>query len=371
VFAKKRGVTQKASDWTANEATANLTVSTKVAGQIIPNKTSFTFAANQIELDEFSLIAGKCEYIGREGIQFYPQELQVFRYDSPGHRPGTVWLRNIQVQKAQHKVPPMRVLLETTYLRPLITAPLIETFGYRYDGLLVAFPYDAETPTKPIEPEILADTSPFLLAYYKKHRETIESLSSFNTRIRGPNPGAFYGLARTGPYSFADAYIAFRKDTKWCATVVSSQPTPWGRKRQVVFQSHAVSMCEREDGKLIDEDEAHYICAIFNAPVVERFIAGSSDNRSFNVRPPICVPLYNRGDRRHARLTAISREAHLNSESIDALRAESEDIYLSLCREEAYDAEVARSRLDGIEDGTVILRDGDGLQKELDRLLVS
>ena len=287
--------------------------------------------------------------------QFYPQELQLFHYVDEGPRADTVRLANVQVKKARHRVPKQKVLLETTYLYPLVTAPEIKPFKYNYDGLLVAFPYDAATPTKPIEPTELGEKSPLLLGYYEKHRDMIESLSQFNAKIRGPNPGAFYGLARTGPYSFADVYVAFRKDTQWCAAVVSSQSVPWGGEKRFVFQSHAVSVCERQSGSHITENEAHYVCAILNAPLVVRFIAGTSDNRSFKVRPPIFVPLFDPDDDRHLELARLSREAHTHPESISKVLEAIERIYLTLCGDETFDAMIAKDRLDDIEAGKVKL----------------
>ena len=368
-YKKRKGTARKATAWKAADATDNLVVSHGVAGQIIPGSTAFTFARDQIELDEFGLVAGKCEYIGREGIQFYPQELQLFHYVEDGPRVGTVRLTNVQTKKAQHRVPKQRFLLETTYLFPLVTAPKIKPFQYNYDGLLVAFPYNAATPTRPIAPAELGETSPLLLGYYEKHRDMIESLSPFNAKIRGPNPGAFYGVARTGPYRFADVYVAFRKDTQWCAVVVSSQSVPWGGERRFAFQSHAVSISERLGGGQITEDEAHYICAILNAPLVERFIVGTSDTRSFKVRPPIFVPLFDPEDDRHLELARLSREAHAHPECVDDTRKAIDGVYLTLCGDETFDAMVAKDRLGDIEKGAIKLVTGDMLQHELDALL--
>ncbi len=368
-YKKLRGVKEKAAEWKGDDALKNLASSQGVAGQIIPASTAFTFAKDDSELDEFALVAGDCEYVGRDGIQFYPQELQLFDYIEKGPRPGTVRVANVQAKKAQHRVPEQRVLLETAYLFPLVTARALKPFQHHYSGLLAAFPYDAANPTKPIPAEELEESSPLLLAYYEKHRDVIESLSPFNAKIRGPNPGAFYGLARTGPYSFADVYVAFRKDTQWCAVVVSSQSVPWGEERRFVFQSHAVSMSERQCGGNITEDEAHFICAILNAPIVERFIAGSSDNRSFKVRPPIFVPLFDPEDDRHLELARLSREAHADPEHIPELRTKIEDVYLTLCGDETFDAMVAKDRLEDIENGTIALVTGDILQNELDSLL--
>src|SRR3990170_429941 len=96
-FIKRRGDKTTTSQWrNVQEAMQHLETSQDVAGQIIPGKTTFTFAETKQELEHFSIIAGHCEYIGREGIEFYPQELQLFRFESLGPQPGTVWLRNIQ-----------------------------------------------------------------------------------------------------------------------------------------------------------------------------------------------------------------------------------------------------------------------------------
>ena len=368
-YKKRRGIARKATEWKTADATDNLVVSHGVSGHVIPGSTAFTFARNQIELDEFGLVAGKCEYIGREGIQFYPQELQLFHYVEGGPRAGIVRLTNVQVKKAQHRVPRQRILLETTYLFPLVTAPEIKPFQFNYDGLLAAFPYNAATPTQPIASAELGETSPLLLGYYEKNRDMIESLSPFNAKIRGPNPGAFYGVARTGPYRFADVYVAFRKDTQWCAAVVSSQSVPWGGEKRFVFQSHAVSISERQSGGQITEDEAHYICAILNAPLVEKFIAGTSDTRSFKVRPPIFVPLFDPEDDRHLELTRLSREAHDYPERVADTRKAIEGVYLTLCGDETFDEIVAKDRLGDIEKGAIKLVTGNRLQRELDALI--
>jgi hypothetical protein len=152
--------------------------------------------------------------------------------------------------------------------------------------------------------------------------------------------------------------------------VVTGADMPWGEHQRFVFQNHAVSMCERQgSGDFISEDEAHFVCAILNTPIVERFIYAASDNRSFKIRPPVFVPLYDPDDDRHARLVAASRAAHLHPERREALRAESEGIYLTLCGDEAFDSMVAADRLDGIAKGSIKLVSGDALQAELDSLL--
>lgn len=370
-FVKKRDVKQKATQWKdARVAAENLSITRGIAGRVIPESTAFAFARDQTELDEFGLVAGDCEYIGREGIEFYPQELMLFKYDAPGPRPGTVWLQNIQVQRSKYRIQRRRMLLETVYLLPLVKGPEIDRYQHNYSGLIVAFPYEASDPMRPVSIEELREKSPLLLNYYEQFREIIEKQTKYSDKIRGQDPGDFYGLARTGPYSFANIYVGYRDNTKWCATVIDGAKMPWRNHERFVFQNHAVSVCERRDGSgFISEAEAHFICAILNTPIVERFIYATSDDRSYKIRPPVFVPLYDPEDDRHAKLAALSRDAHAFSERRDELRAKSEQIYLNLCGDEAYDAMVAKDRLDEIEHGSVRLVSGDALQAELDSLL--
>lgn len=373
-YRKKRGGS-KATEWKhAREASEHLELSKGLAGQIIPGSTAFTFASSRDELREFSLIAGECSYVGREGIEFYPQELLLFKFDGLGPRPGTAWLRNIQVEKAKYRIPHRRVLLETRYLYPLVKGPAIDVFRHNYDGLIVAFPYVTTDPLRPLSSDELRATSPLLLDYYNQHLETIERQTKFSDKIRGADPGEFYGLARTGPYSFADTYVAFRDNSKWCAVVVSSVAMPWNKeKRRFVFQNHAVSICERQDGSgFINEDEAHYICAILNTSVAQRFIDASSDERSYRIRPPIFVPLYDPNDKTHKALSIASRKAHIDSGRIGELRDEMEGLYLTLCQRrqtaDNIDAAIARRRLAEIEREPSALVSGETLRRRLAEL---
>ncbi|TRZ95969.1 MAG: hypothetical protein D4R82_01315 [Dehalococcoidia bacterium] len=334
-YSKKSQCRTKAREWKSiEEAMSNLNIREMCAGQITPNSSAYTFADNPSQLHRFSKILGECAYIGREGIEFYPQEMLIFHYDAPGPKPGTVWLRNIQVSKSKYHIPSQRVLLETKFLNPLVKGRGIEYFRYNNDNLIVPFPYDSSNPTRPLDRKELEDESPLLLSYYEKYREIIEMQTEFSDRIRGPNAGEYYGLARTGPYSFQNVYVAFRDNTKWRAAVVTKDIMPWGDVKRFVFQNHAVSICERKYGSgYINEDEAYYISAILNAKIVEEYIYASQDSRSFRIRPPIFLPQYDETKDAHRRLAELSREAQAASENIDRIRSKIDEIYLGICQE--------------------------------------
>lgn len=333
-FKYKGKSSRKPTQWLdIAEAEKYLTKQDAVAGQIIPNSSTFTFAPDVETLSNFKLVAGNCDYIGREGIEFYPQELLLFKYIEDGPKSGTVFVENIQVTKSKYKIPQQRILLETKYLFPLVKGPYITKFKHLYEDILVAFPYDKKTPNKPIDKTELAKLSPLLLSYFKKYETIIRQQTMFSDKIRGPEAGEFYGLARTGPYSFHSIYVAFRDNTKWHSCVVNQEKMPWGEKKRFLFQNHAVSMCERKDESgFINANEAHYVCAILNSPIVEKFIYASSDNRSFKIRPPVYLPKYNPLDDIHNSLAELSIKAHKHNSQIDYIGLECEKLYLKLCK---------------------------------------
>lgn len=66
-------------------------------------------------LHEFKKVGGVSNYIGREGIEFYPQELMVFKLSDLKGTDNCTCLRNIQNKKSKYKVPEFDVLLETEF----------------------------------------------------------------------------------------------------------------------------------------------------------------------------------------------------------------------------------------------------------------
>lgn len=60
------------------------------------DKNFFLLVNKRENLDIFFKIGGQSQYIGREGIEFYPQELMVFQLSDKPSPKGYTCLRNIQ-----------------------------------------------------------------------------------------------------------------------------------------------------------------------------------------------------------------------------------------------------------------------------------
>jgi N-6 DNA Methylase len=277
------------------------------------SNTAFSYAENLDEGEKFSAVAGACSYLGREGVEVFPQELFLMTVDASKQiKNKKAYVKNFQNTKSKHKISAGEFLLETDFLYPLIKGVDIERFHINQSTFVVPFPYD-HLSRSPIPKADLAKRAPNLMKYFNSNRAHFDAQTSYNDKIIGEkHRGEFYALARVGQYSYGDHFVAFRDNTKWQAAVVSTLPTPWDKNgKRPIFQNHAVSISQREDGSFISLAEAHYICAIFNAPIVGNYLLKSSDSRSFKIRPPINVPQFEPKNPLHKKLVALSRRAHI------------------------------------------------------------
>ena len=292
-------------------------------GHANKNSTVFSYIDSSYELSKFKKISGSTKYRGREGVEFYPQELYLLELDNKMTPPkGKVFVKNYQNKKSKYKIPEQTFLLETKYLHPLIKGIDIERFHLKDSKFIVPFPYDEKISTRsPLSIKALTKESKLLANYYNKFKQVISAQTDYNSKIIGEKHNSeFYAVARVGDYSFAKFYVAFRDNTKWQAVVVTEITTPWGEKKRPQFQNHAVSICQDDNGRFIELTEAHYICAVINAPVTKKYILNSSDSRSFKIRPPINIPPFNERNLIHKRLSELStlaHKSHLDLEKID------------------------------------------------------
>ena len=242
--------------------------------QATSSSTSFSFIDEDSDSLAFQMIAGKPDYVCRQGIEFYPQEIFLLEY-AP-HLPsfnGCVGVSTFQTKKSKYKIPRQSHLLETKFLRPVIKGKDISKFHVSPSQLLAPFTYTNDNMRAPIAFNELRKQSRKLANYLSSFKNILDIQTEYNKKIIGKKHDTeFYSIARVGTYSFAEYFVALRDNTKWGAAVVSSIETPWGERKTPVFQKHAVTISQNSKGRYITEDEAHYICGILNSNIVERYI---------------------------------------------------------------------------------------------------
>lgn len=282
------------------------------------NLKNFTFIEDSIALDyDYSKIIGESEYTGRVGLGIYPKGVLLFEIDNVINE-SIVKIKTYTDKRVQKKYPQQERFLETKYLYPVIEGPNINKFGISDVKYYAALPYDISDTKKPICLDKLKENSKNLASFYESNKEYLKK-TDWNERLQGKK-GEFYSLTRVGKYTFAPYKVVFRNNTKWLASVVSNYMTTWKEEKMFIMLDHACSISQRSDGEFITEDEAHYICAIINAPIVRDYIEKSSDSRSFKTKFPIKIDRYDEKNDIHKKLSQISKKAHnkeISNEEVD------------------------------------------------------
>ena len=302
-------------------------------GKCHTQKNFFSYAKDNETLKKYRFIAGESEYKGREGIEFYPQELLVFTRSGLPSRQGYTALKNMQNDKSKYHVPSMNLLLETEYLHPMIKGRDIVPFHAEISDYIVPFPYEKNNPQVPISYTELRKRAPKLARYYMQNKDKFKEQTSYSDMIIGKSDAEFYALARVGAYSYQKYYVAMRDNSNWAAAVVTEVETEWGGKKRPVFQNHAISICEDSKGHYIKKNEAYFICGIINTPIVTEFMMTSSDSRSFPIDPRIFIPKFDSKNETHKRISYLSQKAHKyykDNEKIKKICDELNELYLSL-----------------------------------------
>lgn len=293
------------------------------------NITAFSYSLDNSEVENFRLITGSSDYIGREGVEFYPQEVQLLKLIEI--KRNKVKVENYQSNRSKFQVPKKQREIETKYLRPLVKGIDIKRFHIEESKYIVAFPYDRERCKSPIPSSEIYENSRLLYNYYTENRPYLEGQTQYSNKLINDDSAEFYALARTGVYSHAPYYVLFRDNTKWVSAVTGAIDTEWGGEKMPAFQNHCVSISQNVDGDFITESEAHYICAILNSNIVEKFILSSSDKRTFKIRLPIRIPKFDPKIKAHRQLSYISIKAHErynDDKYIETVRKKADDLYL-------------------------------------------
>lgn len=242
-------------------------------------------------------LLGGSAYRGRRATETSPHGVFWLRPLEAG--PGaTYWVENDCAPRAKARVPRERCAIECAWLFPLLRGTGVRAFAATPEPTLLLFPHAPDTGADAVPPEGLPAG---VRAYLERHRERLEARGSFRKYRAG---GAYYALWRVGAYTFAPYKVVWPELGALRAAVVSTAPTPWGELKPIVPEGKLnLIPCERAE-------EAHYVCALLNAPSVGRAYARVSSQIGRPAQLPIALPAYDAARFSHRALAAVSRAAH-------------------------------------------------------------
>jgi len=122
--------------------------------------------------------------------------------------------------------------------------------------------------------------------------------------------GPFYSMYAIGGYTYAPYKVVWNQMGNQLSACVVNKVDDKFLGKKLVLPEHVLAFIPTEN-----EDEAHYICAILNSSIADlilRSIAGGT--KSFGtpkmIEDVINIPKYNKNNKIHNTLVALSRKAH-------------------------------------------------------------
>lgn len=244
-------------------------------------------------------LLGESAYRGRRATETSPHGVFWVR-PVAGAKPagGLLLVENGLNPRARDGVARVRALLEPDRLFPLLRGSDIAPFRAVPGEALVVLPHAPDTGAKPLPPERMP---PATLDYLRRYRDLLERRSSYK-EYRADQP--FYGLWRVGPYTFSPWKVVWPELGELRAAVVGQAETPWGDAKLVIPEGKVnLVPCAAAA-------EAHYLCALLNAPDVRRAYARMSSQIGRPSRLPFAIAPFDADRWTHRALAAVSVAAH-------------------------------------------------------------
>ena len=251
------------------------------------NNNNFTSLEN-VELKErITKIVGENEYAFRKGVDAQaPMRLTFKRNVNETEAEFYTWKKDgFRLRQTNNTV-----ILETKFIKPFVSAPMIEKNQINWKGDYVICAYKG---TKiPVSMDVLRREAPKTATYLSQHEIELSNRSSYNQRIQ--NNKEFYALLRMGDYSFFEDFVVIRDNSKFVSCHVGKIKTNWNTLVTPIFDGHVSYISEKVRGNSegITFDEAEYINAILNMNVCELYIINSVSLRSIGTRFNIRIPKY-------------------------------------------------------------------------------
>jgi len=118
----------------------------------------------------------------------------------------------------------------------------------------------------------------------------------------------FYSMYNISDLTFAKFRVAWKRmASQMAAVVLSNIKTEYGMKR--IISTDTTSLFAATS-----KEEAHYLCAVLNSDLVDRYIRSFSEaGRGFgapSIMNNLAIPKFNTDNKTHLELAALSEQAH-------------------------------------------------------------
>jgi hypothetical protein len=301
VWTRKRGVGRIPTDIMLAEALPLLQKKKLLATPIgEPNSSWQTISKDQRGL---AVIRGENAYQARRGASTEPYGvfwLEVKQVLAS----GDLLVRNL-VEKGKRKIQQVEERIEPDLVFPAVRGADIQRWQAT-PQIYILMSQDPKTSEPYPETQMKKDW-PRTYGYLTRFRDVLLSRGSKTVRQLAERT-AFYAMFGIGEYTVARYKVVWKRMANdLTAAVISQQKTPFGHK--TIIPTDTTSLIASEN-----EEEAHYLCALFNSTPVRDFIKSySSAGRGFgapSVMSHIGIPKFEPQSPLHQKMTQLSHMLH-------------------------------------------------------------
>lgn len=254
--------------------------------------------AEQHELWRHLFGAQEPAYQARKGVTTDANGVFFVQVDH-GSRRGLVSVRN-DPSNGRRAIPAVRGEVEAEHVYPLLRGKGVRAFAAEPDPVHRVLLPQSGMHGDPQLPE----QAPRTHAWLSRFRSVLEARSSYR-RFQLPHGAPFWSLWSTGAYTFSPFKVAWREmpNGRFAAGYTGSADDPVLGSRTVV-PDHKLYFVACDS-----EDEAAYLTALLNAPLIAEAVSGYAAQLSLgaSVVAYLLIPAFDATDPSHRALAALAR----------------------------------------------------------------
>jgi type I restriction-modification system DNA methylase subunit len=242
---------------------------------------------------------------------------------------GVFWLRVLEVlpnrmllvenlfDRGKWEIEKVKTRIEPDLVFPAVSGGEITRFGIK-EPFSVLLPQNPET-RKGYDEDFLLSNCPLTHAYLYHFKDVLVKRAAYQKYfhkevkkggklIKKEAIAPFWSMYNISKLSFAHYRVTWKRmASRMTVAVLSRKRTDWGTK--AIISTDTTSFIPVED-----RGEAHYLCAVLNSEVVDRYIRSySAAGRGFgtpSVVENLAIPRYNAKSKLHRELAELSEQAH-------------------------------------------------------------
>jgi hypothetical protein len=305
---RKPGLGSIPVEWDLNQVKDGTTRQDLDAIPIDPKKSSSSWQTmDKASYPILEKIKGQNPYKAYRGASTEPYG--VFWLQIKEVRPDGLLVVSNMHDRGKREIQAVTNSIESDLVYPAVSGGDLVRFGFGLNFYVLL----AQDPLKrkPYPASWLSHQLPLTYAYLKQFEEILLTRGSNIVRQLAEDT-EFYAMYGIGKYTLARHRVVWKRmASKMVAAVLSIKKGAFGKK--AVISTDTTSFFAL-DKKL----EAHYLCAILNSELVDRYIRSfSAPGRGFgapSVMETLGIPAFNEKDPVHKELARLSIKAHTRVE---------------------------------------------------------